>query len=120
MGRLPLRFLRFGLGAAAVMPVMSVYSFASTFGSGGGGSGASILPVAARRQGGVDYALLGGRGFGSIQSFGREAAELALQGKVPGVSHDGFEVATIAGDQQLRVQKLGARRVRATMLACRL
>jgi hypothetical protein len=85
--------LRFKLGAAAVMPVMSVCSFAAAF---GGGGGANALPVAGRRR--VDYALLGGRGFGSIKSFGREAADFALQDKVPEVSHDGDEVATFAGD----------------------
>lgn len=110
--------LRFGLGAAVVMPVMSVYSFAAVFGSGGGG-GASVVPMAARRQGGVDYSLLGGRGFGSIKSFGREAAEFALQGKVPEVSHDGYEVATFAGDQTSPVGELSVRLERAAALACR-
>lgn len=92
-----------GVGAAAVGLILPACAYASTRGPASmmsnGGTPPIALPVGGRSRRGAfsDYSLLAGRGFGCIKSFGREAGEFALQGIIPRISRDGYEVATFAG-----------------------
>ena len=79
-------------------------------GSLGAASAAAVRAAATMAARGVDYEKLGGRGYGSIKSWGREAGQFALRDEVPSTSSDGFEVATVAGGCfwgiELRLQRL--------------
>ena len=80
-------------------------------GSLGAASAAAVRAAATMAARGVDYEKLGGRSYGSIKSWGREAGQFALRDEVPSTSSDGFEVATVAGGCfwgiELRLQRLG-------------
>lgn len=96
-----------GVGAAAVGLILPACAYASTRGPASmmsnGGTPPIALPVGGRSRRGAfsDYSLLAGRGFGCIKSFGREAGEFALQGIIPRISRDGYEVATFAGEARM-------------------
>lgn len=74
-----------------------VFGAAAAVGTASSARASDMLGGSGARRGADHYATLGSRGFGSIRSFGKEAAGFGLNGKVPTKSRDGFEVATLAG-----------------------